>query len=286
MEADIRAIPAWSVFAHGIAGSFLILTGAGLVLAHGSGLRPRAFLRRLGVIGAAALAVTIGSYVVFPDFYIFFGVLHCIALSSVLALPFLRAPVPVVVAVAAICIAAPYWVSAPVLDWDMLTFLGLGTRVPNTNDFVPVFPWFGLVLVGVAAMRLGRGLLARLPERTGAYPAPLRALAWAGRHSLLIYLLHQPIIFGAMSAWAEVIGRNPQAEAAPFMKRCEASCREGATEAAACRAACTCAIDAFERAGLWQAILRDRLSVEERSRIPSLAQACFEGARPSGADPD
>ena len=286
IETDIRAIPAWSAFAHIIAGSFLMLTGAGLVLAHGGGLRARAFLRRLVVIGAAALAVTIGSYIVFPGFYIFFGILHCIALSSVLAFPFLRAPVPVVAAAAAICIAAPYLVSAPVLDWDMLTFLGLGTRVPNTNDFVPVFPWFGLVLAGVAGMRLGRGLLARLPERTGAYPAPLRALAWAGRHSLLIYLLHQPVIFGAMTAWAEVVGRDPQTEAAPFLNRCETSCREGATGAAACRAACTCAIDAFKGAGLWQAILRDRLSVEQRSRIPPLAQACFERVRPSAPDPD
>jgi len=55
MEADIRAIPAWSAFAHVIAGSFLILTGAGLVLAHGGGLRPRAFLRRSGRARTQAL---------------------------------------------------------------------------------------------------------------------------------------------------------------------------------------------------------------------------------------
>jgi uncharacterized membrane protein len=279
IETDIREVPAWSLFARAIAASFLVLVGAGLVLAHGRTLRRNAFLRRLAVIAGAALAVTVATYFAVPDAYIFFGILHCIAVSSVLALPFLRASVPVVAAAAAFCVAAPRLVSAPALDLPVLAFLGLGTPVPTTNDFVPIFPWFGFVLCGVASMRLGRGLLQRLPERTGGFPAPLRVLAWAGRHSLLIYLLHQPLIFGAMSAWAEFVGRNPQAEAAPFRNRCETSCRDGGTGAGVCRATCVCAIDALKRADLWAGVVRDRLSAEERSRIGPLAQVCFERSR-------
>jgi uncharacterized membrane protein len=280
IETDIRDIPAWSLFARTIAASFLILAGAGLVLAHGRGIRPAAFLRRLAVIGGAALAVTVATYFVFPDAYIFFGILHCIALSSVLALPFLRVPVPLVVGAGALCIALPHLVGAPALDWPSLTFIGLGTRTPNTNDFVPIFPWFGFVLLGIAAMRVGRPFLLRLPERSGWFPGPLRALAWAGRHSLIIYLLHQPVIFGAMSAWAEIVGRSPQAEVAPFLSRCEASCREMAAGRETCRATCSCTVDALKRADLWSGVVRDRLTIDERARIGPLARACFESERP------
>ena len=74
------------------------------------------FLRRLATIGGAALLVTIATYFAFPDSYIFFGILHCIALSSILALPFLRAPVPVTLGVAAFVLAAPWIFTSPALD--------------------------------------------------------------------------------------------------------------------------------------------------------------------------
>jgi uncharacterized membrane protein len=279
VAADIRVIPAWSWFAHAIAGGFLVLVGAGLVLAKGGAFRPRAFLRRLGRIAAAALLVTIGTYLVFPDAYVFFGILHCIALASVLALPFLRLPVAVVILAALASLIVPLIATAPVFDAPVLSFLGLGTRIPVTNDYVPLFPWFGLVLTGVAAMRLLAPLLARLPERTARYPAPLRALAFVGRHSLIIYLLHQPLIFGALSGWVELVGRDPAVEAAPFLRQCEASCASGSESAAVCRVTCACAVDAFKAENLWGNIVRDKASPEERTRISAVARSCFNRSR-------
>ena len=279
IETDIRAIPAWSWFAHTIAASFLVLVGVGLVLAHGRALRAHAFLRRLAVIVAAALLVTIGTYVTFPDAYIFFGILHCIALASALALPFLRLPVIAAIGAAGLCFVASLVLTQPVFDAPVLAFLGLGTRIPNTNDYVPLFPWMGFVLCGIAAMRLAGPLLARLPERTGTYPAPLRVLAWAGRHSLIIYLLHQPLIFGALSGWVELVGRSPAAEAAPFLRRCELSCQDGGEGADVCRATCACAVDAFKAEGLWRNIVQDHATPEERLRISSVARVCFARSR-------
>src|SRR4029079_12219855 len=90
IETNVIEEPGWRLFARSIAGSFLILVGVGLTLAHGRGLRLEAFLRRLAKIAAAALLITVATYFVFPQSYIFFGILHCIALCSVLALPFLR----------------------------------------------------------------------------------------------------------------------------------------------------------------------------------------------------
>ncbi|MET0746053.1 MAG: heparan-alpha-glucosaminide N-acetyltransferase, partial [Microvirga sp.] len=130
IATDLIREPAWRWFARGIAGSFLALAGFGLALAHARAFRPRSFLTRLARIAGAAALVTAATYVVFPESYIFFGILHCIALSSVLALPFLRAPIWTAAAAAAVCFAAPLYARNPFWDHDWLDWLGLGIKEP------------------------------------------------------------------------------------------------------------------------------------------------------------
>src|SRR6476661_893854 len=79
--------PAWRAFAKAIAGSFLALVGIGLVLASRGGLRLGPYGRRLAMVSAAAAGITAATWLATPDEFIFFGILHCIAVSSVLALP-------------------------------------------------------------------------------------------------------------------------------------------------------------------------------------------------------
>src|SRR4051812_6361479 len=92
IDTPVGTDPAWKWFARAIAGSFLFLVGVSLVLGHGERIRWRAFIRRVAMIAAAAAAVTVVTYFAFPGSYIFFGILHCIALSSGLGMPFLRLP--------------------------------------------------------------------------------------------------------------------------------------------------------------------------------------------------
>ncbi len=61
------------------------------------GFDRRKFLRRLALVGGAAGLVSLATYLAFPENFIFFGILHAIALGSVLALPILRAPLWLVV---------------------------------------------------------------------------------------------------------------------------------------------------------------------------------------------
>ena len=178
IATDIVGHPAWQLFARTIAASFLVLVGIGLALGHGDGVRWRSHLRRLAVITGAALAITLVTRFAFPDEYIFFGILHCIALSSLLALPFLHAPTAVLAVGAAFCFAAPVLFTAPALDEPYLDWLGLGSSAPVTNDYVPVFPWFGWVLVGLATARVIRRLAVAPPAVAGPPSRPLaRALS-------------------------------------------------------------------------------------------------------------
>ena len=165
-----------------IAASFLVISGIGLTLA--GRLKPR----RLGIIIGAAALVSLGSWWFDPEAFIFFGILHCIALSSLLALPFLRAPGWVLGLAAAIVLAGGWW-AHPYFDAGPWLWLGLSTQVPLTNDYIPIVPWFAFVLLGMGAGRLRPGAWAQWGPRP---------LVWLGRWSLVIYLTHQPILTGLL----------------------------------------------------------------------------------------
>ncbi|MBB4041695.1 putative membrane protein [Microvirga flocculans] len=280
IDTNILQIPAWRWFARGIAGSFLMLAGFGLVLAHAKGFRRGPFLKRLLKVGGAALAVTLVTLLAFPQSYIFFGILHCIAVSSVMALPFLGLPPALTLGAAAFCLAAPSLLTSPALDAPWLDWLGLGAADPVTNDYVPIFPWFGLVLIGVAA---GRILLAR--RETGALALwrakdPLsKGLAWAGRKSLPIYLIHQLILLGALYGVLQITGPSPMAEARPFMIQCEATCLQNA-QPQTCRALCSCTVDTLRKSGLWQKVLNNTVSAEDQTLISRAAQQCLRQRPP------
>ncbi|WP_051630512.1 heparan-alpha-glucosaminide N-acetyltransferase [Afifella pfennigii] len=207
-EAQVASSPGWIVFARSIAGSFLALVGVSLVLAHRSGIRARPFLKRLSQVVAGAAAITLVTYLAFPGAYVFFGILHQIALASVLGLAFLRLPTWLVALAALFFLFGAEFLAGPAFNWRYLQFLGLMTYWPVSNDFVPVFPWFGVVLGGIVA---GRLIVASEAARR-VLGKPLKgpvseALAFAGRYSLIIYLLHQPVLFGAVYAYAWLIYR-------------------------------------------------------------------------------
>lgn len=191
-----------------IASSFLMLVGISLALAHYAEIRWRAFWRRWIAIAAAALAITVATRIAFPDAFIFFGILHLIAVGSLLALPLLRLPAAVtaLVGVAVIAIGALY--DTPALDAPLWWWTGLSAFVPVSNDYVPLFPFLGPILLGVALGRWGRdrGAVAALATvRLNAKPA--RVLRFIGRHSLVYYLLHQPIMLAIIYTVLLVIGR-------------------------------------------------------------------------------
>lgn len=275
IETNLLALPAWRWFARIIAGSFLFLSGIGLVLAHGRGVRWRPYLRRLAIVGGAALLVTIATYFVFPQSFIFFGILHCIALSSILALPFLKASVVVTLATAAAVLAGPWMFTSVALDAPWLDWLGLGAFEPVTNDYVPIFPWFALVLSGIVFARL---VMVGPGPRTPGWQASGKlatGIIWAGRHSLPIYLLHQLVLLGLLYGVLRITGPNAAAEARPFIAECEATCRRQNAQAATCRAICTCVVQNLRQEGLWAKVLANDVGEDDRLRVSRMTQQCL-----------
>ncbi|WP_409564238.1 DUF1624 domain-containing protein [Methylobacterium sp. J-068] len=278
--------PLGRVAAHGIAGSFLLLVGIGLVLMNGTRFAARRFALRFARIAGGALLVTGATLVTDPSSYIFFGILHCIALASVLALPFVRGlPAWAALLGAGVVLAGPHLVAADALDAPVLAFLGLGQGTPQTNDYVPLFPWFGLILAGIALARYGLPAFAR--TTLGAWRAGGRigrGLTFAGRHSLAVYLVHQPVLMALFTGLVSLTGPHPEAGVREFRSLYERNCTATGGDSQACAKAAICVSDAFRREGLWADRPRS-FSAEERARAQGLSQGCYEAAEGTAPAP-
>ena len=191
--------PLGQAIAATIAGTFLALAGVSFALAHADGIRWRPWALRLARLTLAALAVTAVTLWATPDQAIRFGILHMIAVAALLALPCLTLAWPVTLLAALAVLAVDSLTTGPAANAAAI-WLGMGGPAPPASDFRPVVPWLAPVLLGLAAgqwLTRTRGIQARLAAvgltgRTGG------TLRWLGRHSLAVYLVHQPILFGAL----------------------------------------------------------------------------------------
>lgn len=239
IDYDISFTPEGRVLSHLIAGTFLFLVGISLALAHRTQIEARAFLLRFFKIAGAAALVSLGTFFATPEEWIFFGVLHCIALSSLLALPFLRAPLSLIFAFAVMALGAPSLITHPLFDRPDMFWLGLNKVLPRTNDYVPLLPWFGVVLTGVVTARLilvRDEIAARLARPT------FKPLARIGRHALPIYLLHQPVLMGLVWAFVTLAGPFEKASVIEpaFFQDCAQSCASSGRGIEVCDRACSC----------------------------------------------
>ena len=281
-DMDVAGDLGWRIFARLIAGTFLFLVGASLVLAHGEGMRWRAFWRRVAVVVVAAAAVSAVTWFVFPQYYVRFGILHHIALASILALPFLRLPLALVVASAALASVVPAMATGPAFGAPALVWLGLSPSPPPAADYVPLFPYFGLVLAGVASARLVRGNPSAMQQLARANAGQAgRIAAWAGRHSLAVYLIHQPVLFGLVYSAALAFpqpGRIAAVDAETFLASCRSECDPDGGRAILCRSICACAADKIDARDLWPAVTQGSEDIAGRRAAHEIIAACVAEA--------
>ena len=195
----------WIAWRDAIVTSFVFLAGVSLALrdhARDAAWFDRAFLRRWLQVAAAAALVTAGSMLLFPDRYIYFGVLHFVAVALWLCRRASRRPLLACALGLAILVIGNV-VADPAFDPRALDWIGFAATKPPTEDYVPLFPWLGVTLLGCGLAGLWTRRDLRMSPAVAAVwnrlPSSLtRTWATMGRWSLTIYLVHQPLLFGAM----------------------------------------------------------------------------------------
>ena len=199
--------PFWTNQRAVIVSVFVFCAGFSQAIAGLQGQTSQRFWRRWAQVASCALLVSAGSYVMYPSSFIYFGVLHGIAVMLIIVrwssgwgpwlwlLGALAIAMPLVAARAHI-----YWPEASFMNEKAFNWLGLISRKPITEDYVPLLPWLGAMWWGVAA---GQALLQRHPSSlTQALPKFTAPLTWLGRWSLTWYMLHQPVMIGVLMALA------------------------------------------------------------------------------------
>jgi uncharacterized membrane protein len=263
----------WKLFARCIASSFLFLVGVSLYLGHARGIRWASFARRMAMVAGAAAMISLATWFALPGGFIFFGILHQIALASLLGLAFLRLPTALTVIAAIAVILAPNYLRSTAFDHPALWWVGLSSVNPRSNDYVPLFPWFGAVLLGIAAARVASstGLLERL--RDWRMPRSSEILQRAGRHSLAFYLIHQPVLIGCIWIFSQLMPAPETPREEQFTRACIAQCSDSQSEPF-CQYYCGCVRGTLEDEGRFNEVYAGMPGSETSLRLQEIVSAC------------
>ncbi len=188
---------AWLIFQRTAATLFVLAAGISIVLSESrnrEGYLHHA--RRALFLGIIALVITVATWIYPHDGFIIFGILHFLALSILIAPLFFRFRAwNALIALFVIAAGFSLWqVDSPYLVWLGLTYPGF-----YTLDYFPLLPWFGVFLVGVSiAYGLYSNNTRRFDLKINEKNTLVRFLSYLGRNTLLIYLVHQPVIIAIL----------------------------------------------------------------------------------------
>jgi uncharacterized membrane protein len=189
----------WIAWRTAIVTQFLLLVGVSLVLRTSFKPSAKDFWKRWAQIAAAALLVSIGSWLVFGQRFIYFGILHFVAAALLLVRPLLRLRAWNI-ALGITCVAIGLAYANDFFNTPPATIIGFMTFKPRTEDYVPLFPWIGVVLIGAGLATLWQRADWRIPDALRSFNdrAP-RSLLFLGTWALTIYLVHQPVLLAVMT---------------------------------------------------------------------------------------
>jgi uncharacterized membrane protein len=187
---------------------FLVVSGICCTFSRSNARRG---LRMLAASAALTLVTWLASAVSGQDFYIFFNVLHVLAVGTLLVAGVERLEKCRGWSAAAVHVflmalsSALIWLVSLIPDWPgprspwLLPFGIVAEGLPGMADYLPLIPWLGFFLLGAMIGRLAYGGRRTLyPGAPAWLTAASRPFEFIGRHSLLIYVLHQPVLLAVL----------------------------------------------------------------------------------------
>jgi uncharacterized membrane protein len=183
IKVDIIHHPFWHFLPRLIVFLFFLAVGMSLALVHQDQIKWTSFLKRFIKLVFLAGLISLVTYFMFPENWIYFGTLHSIAIVSFLSLPFLKFPKT------SLFVALMLFLPSMIWDKNLPWF----EMVHPSFDYISPFPWVGACLLGIYAV--SKNIHKFYCNQNSKI---IKSLNFLGRHSLLIYLIHQPILLGTL----------------------------------------------------------------------------------------
>ena len=184
----------WSLFAMVTASMFIFLSGISLTISCSRNHDTRKHLFRGAKIFLFGLVATVATWLFLGEGFVIFGILHFIGLSIIIGYFLVRFRF-INMILGAVVILAGLFLQAVSFSFPWLLWLGFRPQGFVTVDYFPLLPWFGLFLIGIA---IGNWFYTRGTRRFSlldlSNSSLVKPLSFLGRHSLIIYLLHQIVI--------------------------------------------------------------------------------------------
>ncbi|MFW6065061.1 MAG: DUF1624 domain-containing protein [Candidatus Natronoplasma sp.] len=196
----------WWMLGRSTAVIFIILVGVSLTLSYSKTKKEKSrkelhlkYIFRGAKIFSWGILITVVTYVFIGDAFIIFGILHLIGTGIIIAYPLVRYRyIPLILGF--ISIIFGLYISEIYVNFEYLLWIGLRPQGFTTVDYFPIFPWIGVLLVGIFlgnTLYPDRERKLKIPELSDS--SMVRKFCFLGRNSLKIYLLHQPILI--ISLW-------------------------------------------------------------------------------------
>lgn len=169
------------------AGMLIFISGASSYLGKNTS-------KRGVVVLLCALGVTAVTYVMSPKSYIGFGILHLLGVSMLVSWTIKKLHIPnwAVLIFALVAFITGLFAGKIHVETKLLFWLGLTTKYYSAPDFYPLLPWLGVFLFGYL-FSSNFYKEHKSPFSKGWYRNDI--LSFSGRHSLVIYVVHQPIAY-------------------------------------------------------------------------------------------
>lgn len=185
-----------------IAAVFFILVGISLTINYNRniGKSSVSYIRRKFATRGLKLLflgfiITGVSWFIIPERFVIFGVLHCIGVSVILAIPFIPYVLPNII-IGGLLVSFGFILDYLTFSFNFLIPLGFVPPRYFSIDYFPLFPWFGVILIGLAFGNYfypnGQRRFQFIFNQTKGIS---KKICFIGRHSLPIYFIHQPILF-------------------------------------------------------------------------------------------